>query len=109
MNRPFRLAFALCAALVAAACSGDTTGDACTETTDCQTGQTCYTDLPQGYCSKGCTDEGTDRACGSGTVCSQTATRMLCAVTCEGNDDCRTGYACLAVAGSSLKSCQPRR
>ncbi len=108
MNRPLALAFALFAVLTTAACSGDTTGEACTETADCQKGQTCYTDLRDGFCSRGCTDEGTDRACGSGTVCSQSGERLFCAPTCEETADCRTGYACLEVRGTTVKTCRPR-
>lgn len=108
MNRPFALVLTVVAALSLAGCSGDTTGEACTETADCQTGQTCYTDLPEGYCSKGCTNEGTDRGCGSGSVCSQSEDRLLCAKTCEEHTDCREGYSCLGVSGSNVKSCRPQ-
>ena len=94
--------------LALSACSPDTTGDACTQNDDCQTGQTCYTDFPDGYCTKGCTNAGTDKACGAGTVCSPSGERMLCALICKEQDDCRDGYECNGVPGTELKSCRPK-
>jgi hypothetical protein len=108
MFRPAASLLLFCAALSLTACSADTTGADCAESADCQAGQTCYTDFPGGYCAKGCTTEGADKACGTGSVCSRSGERLLCAATCETKADCREGYECNGVTGSNLKSCRPK-
>lgn len=98
--------------LVAVAC-GPTSrvGQPCTVKADCEGGQSCYTSLPGGFCSKGCTFQGaTVSECPNGTVCTQlgTGNQQICAPVCDDAADCRAEYDCKAVTGSASSACQPR-
>ena len=74
-----RTVFAAFALLALAACGGTSVGQACTQDSDCDNAQTCYTDLPGGFCSKGCGLAGSEQDCPSGTVCSPHSNILLCA------------------------------
>lgn len=90
------------------ACGSSSVGDACQVNDDCDNGQTCYADRPEGYCSKGCLNEGTDRACPGGSVCAMNAGLLLCSATCETDENCRAGYVCATVANTTQKACRPQ-
>lgn len=90
------------------ACGGTSVGNECTETANCDSGQTCYTQLPGGYCSKGCSVEGSTTECPGGTVCSNHSNILLCAPTCQTKEDCRADYECNGLSGSEEKSCRPK-
>ncbi|HZA15151.1 MAG TPA: hypothetical protein VE618_11660 [Myxococcaceae bacterium] len=95
------------AAMFLSAC-GTSTGGACTESGDCGGGQTCFADMPGGYCSKECTNEGQSDECPGGSTCATSGTRKLCAVNCQTQADCRTEYECNGVTGSAAKVCRPK-
>jgi hypothetical protein len=101
MTRLLLAAFALC--LIA--CGQTSVGDTCTQDSDCDRGQTCYTTAPGGYCSKGCNVSGATTECPANTVCAQHNTQLLCSRTCQVQGDCREGYECNGVTNSSLKAC----
>lgn len=96
------------AVLTLSACGGTAVGRACTADADCDAGQICYTSLPGGFCSKGCSESGSTTECPGGTVCSTHSTQLLCAPTCQVKTDCRTDYECNGVSGSNVKSCRPK-
>lgn len=105
-----RLAAALffVSALTLTACGESAVGRACTTVDDCDNGQTCFTDVPGGYCSSTCQQEGTDEECPGGSVCASHSSRLLCSKLCETKEDCRADYECNGVSGSSLKACRPK-
>lgn len=107
-RRLWGLGFSLCAALLFA-CAGTSVGDACDGDDDCDSGQTCYTDLPGGYCTKGCTVEGKTDECPRGSVCAVSGQHQLCAVECQTQADCRADYECNGVTGTNLKVCRPKQ
>jgi hypothetical protein len=92
-------------ALALAGCGVSSVGRACTLDVDCDRGQTCYTDAPGGYCTKGCDAEGTSKDCPGGTLCAPHPGRLLCSNPCQADGDCRTNYVCSAVTGSEQKAC----
>lgn len=106
MNRP--LVVVALAALFAAGCGGSSVGRPCTTDSDCDTGQTCYTDVPGGYCSRGCSAEGSTTDCPGGTVCALHSTRLLCSAVCQQQSDCRTEYECNGLSGAEVKACRPK-
>lgn len=91
-----------------AACAGPSVGRACTQRSDCETGQECYTQAPGGFCSKGCSAEGSLAECPGDTVCTQNAGLLLCAPICTDQGACRPEYECVGVANSSHKACRPK-
>lgn len=98
-------ALALCALW---ACGGSSIGQPCTVNDDCDNGQTCFTSAPGGYCSKGCSIEGSNADCPGGSVCAQNAELLLCSNTCQSQGDCRADYECNGVTGSDAKACRPK-
>lgn len=89
-------------------------GDACTDQSDCAGGQwgTCLDSArgaPGGYCLLAC---GSGQAtCPSGSECVflQTADGdfEICLDSCFSGSDCRSGYQCKLVGGSSANVCWP--
>jgi hypothetical protein len=93
--------------VMAAGC-GPTMGDPCTSEKDCA-GQLCLnrTQLPGGYCSKGCTVTDAN-TCPAGSTCFANGADVnvpSCFRTCIRNEDCRTGYTCQNVVGSAAPIC----
>jgi hypothetical protein len=78
-------------------------GDACTATSDCESGLYCSTDDPGGQCLKTCATAGD---CPSGRVCTD---EMKCYKSCTMASDCtRSGYACvdaMTVTSMATKTC----
>lgn len=75
-------------------------GADCDSAADCAEDLSCEPDLPGGYCTK--TDCG---SCPDGAACVEQDGASRCMDRCEQTRDCRIGYVCDAVAGSSV--CQP--
>lgn len=98
------------AAFVLSACGGlNTLGAACTTDTECTKGQTCQTDLPQGFCGAGCSTQGSAVGCPAGSVCAyQGGTRLLCSPICTQDSECRENYRCAGVIGGTLAACTPK-
>ena len=94
-------------------CQGNTVGVGCTSDSECDRGQSCFTNgFPGGYCTKGCTHEGTTTECPNGTICARTSvlssSTLFCGIWCKGDGECRGGqYTCAATAGSEQKACAP--
>jgi hypothetical protein len=97
--RHFRLLPVIALLSLAAACKPEI-GDECELSTDCSaTGdRLCDTTQPAGYCTIFNCEPG---SCPEEAVCigfnmeSARFFRSFCMRTCEGNDDCRTGYECV--------------
>ena len=112
--RPTLWMFSFAAALALLACADPRAaklGIACTANADCAEGQTCQTGAPMGYCTQPCQTAGSTSECPSGGLCTDVtlggATMRICARICQNQSDCRTGYQCNGVSGSSVKSCRP--
>jgi hypothetical protein len=90
--------------------SGASIGSPCTVNGDCNSGQYCNTAVAGGYCTRGCTFEGTQiKECPQGSVCTSFGTNALvCTAICNGAGDCRDGFECNGTSGSSTKSCKPK-
>lgn len=103
MTRSF---FAL-ALLTLAAC-GPVLGLPCKTRADCGASMSCYP-TTDGFCSHGCTAEGVDFDCPSGTICTYFGTsNLVCSLPCKVDSDCRSGYECAPVQNSSnLYACRP--
>lgn len=107
MKRALLPLFAV-ACLAGSACGKSSVGNPCTVSTDCDPGQTCLTSAPGGYCSKGCSAEGTSVDCPGGTVCASFAGALMCSAVCQQQSDCRAEYECNGLTGSSVKACRPK-
>jgi hypothetical protein len=107
MRRANVLFLAAVAAAILTACGGSSVGRSCSADGDCDNGQTCFLDMPGGYCSKGCTIEGLADECPGGSICASSGTRLLCAAECRNQDHCRADYECNGLTGSSVKVCRP--
>ncbi|MFL5318519.1 MAG: hypothetical protein ACJ790_02610 [Myxococcaceae bacterium] len=94
--------------LLAAGCGGTDVGHSCTTNSDCSNGLSCNTNQPGGYCTKGCSVEGSGTECPGGSVCSSQGGGLLCALVCQGQNDCRAEYECNGVSGSDQKTCRPK-
>ncbi|HYX92998.1 MAG TPA: hypothetical protein VE782_15635 [Myxococcaceae bacterium] len=108
MQRANLIFLAAITAAVLSACGGSSIGRTCTQNGDCDNGQTCFLDMPGGYCSKECTIEGQSDECPGGSLCATTGTRRLCSDVCTVQSDCRAEYECNGVTGSSAKVCRPK-
>ena len=70
----------------------------------------CVTELPDGYCSRACSD---NAECGEKARCTGVFQRTdpICAATCSGDTDCRDGYRCSlrapTVDGTEARFCLP--
>lgn len=102
-----RIALAV-APLVLLACGGPNVGRACTLSADCDRGQECYTQAPAGFCSKGCSAEGSFAECPGDSICAQNSGLLLCAPICREQGDCRPEYECVGVANNAQKACRPK-
>jgi hypothetical protein len=87
----------LAAGLLALTGCGAIVGDSCEVDTDCGTGLSCDTTLPDGYCTLGdcarfgCSDEG---------VCVRfDAYTSFCMAPCTSAGDCRDDYECIGGQG----------
>ncbi|MBX5481835.1 MAG: hypothetical protein IRZ16_08350 [Myxococcaceae bacterium] len=103
-----RVMAALWAAVLLGACGSVNVGQPCETNDDCAPSLSCYTDRPGGYCTKGCSEPGSDKECPGGTVCAMNGGQSLCSVTCEEQADCRDGYQCNGVPDSTVKVCAPK-
>ncbi len=99
---------ALFFALFLSACGSSSVGRPCTVDTDCDNGQTCLTSAPNGYCTRGCSLEGSATDCPGGTICADHGGRLYCSQPCQTQTDCRAEYECNGVTGSSHKVCRPK-
>lgn len=106
MKRPL----AALAFLFLIACGGGTNvGSPCTVNGDCNVGQYCNTATPGGFCTRGCTFEGTQlNECPGGSICTNVGSSLVCAPICTGATGCRDQYECNGTTGSSVKSCRPK-
>lgn len=95
-------------ALFSFGCGTTSTGLECTVNLDCDDGQTCYTAAPGGYCTSGCSVEGSDEDCPEQTVCASTTFGLVCARLCSAQSDCREAYECNGVSRSDAKVCRPK-
>ena len=91
-------------------CSDDreSVGDACSEGT-CSSGLECRLDLPGGFCAQSCDVEGAQGGCPFETLCARQFEALLCSPVCDSQSDCREGYACDGVSGTSQKTCQVKQ
>lgn len=102
------LAIAGVLVVVTACGSGSSAGKPCTVRTDCDPGESCFTDSPGGFCSKGCAQEGETTDCPNGTVCTYVGgTDLVCSPTCTTAGDCREQYTCGSVINTTTKACKP--
>jgi len=104
MKRALLLALAA-SSLAFSACGSNTVGRSCTKTSECDPGQTCYTDAPGGTCTKGCSAEGTAKDCPGDSLCAESLGLLLCASVCQDDGQCRADYKCTPVAGSTRSAC----
>jgi hypothetical protein len=106
MNKALLLAVP---ALLWSACTVNSTGWNCTVDTDCEMGQTCYTNFPGGFCTRGCTSPGEINECGGSTICTESADglQIFCSVYCT-STDCREGYECAPIVNSTHSACRPK-
>ncbi|MBE2249496.1 MAG: hypothetical protein IAE78_08090 [Myxococcus sp.] len=101
-----------------------TAGQACTTRSDCPPSYSCFqkqagdtTEIPGGFCSRGCIAEADTRECPGGTVCTVFGGgNLVCSPECTANAQCRDGYECADVAmgstavgnqGGAKKTCRP--
>lgn len=103
-----RLIFGLIATAFLAACGETNVGQSCTVNEDCDPGLSCYTDRPGGYCTKGCSEVGSDKECPGGSLCATNGGQVLCSPECKEQSDCRENYQCNGVSGSNMKVCAPK-
>ena len=81
----------------------NTVGADCQRDADCGGETFCATNMPGGYCSYDCTRGN----CPTGSQCLtfDRGESAFCYETCTSSRDCRPGYACFAVTGSSQGFC----
>lgn len=61
-----------------------------------------------GELGQACNDPGSEEACVDGAICTnENGDDGSCREICTGQKDCRKGYSCNGVSGTSTKSCQP--
>jgi hypothetical protein len=70
----------------------------------CDSGLTCITSAPGGYCTKACAS---NSDCGQGAYCCQLQDEQgqkqtLCLDACNSNTDCRAGYTCQGDPGATV-------
>lgn len=83
---------------------GAVDGSPCAADDECRGGACLTGDAwPEGYC----THPTCDPECDDGAACINSNVGNFCAVTCDSDDDCRSGYACGYETGSALKVCVP--
>lgn len=101
-------ALALAISLGLAACGSGGVGSHCSSNGDCHDGLTCYTGMPQGYCSEACAVTGVSTGCSQG-ICGSVAAvpHPICLAPCGTQLDCRVNYNCSGVGSSNTKACQP--
>lgn len=85
---------------------GSSIGDTCSVNGDCGDERVCRADFPGGYCTQGCTSEGDTASCPSDSICTAQFRSLVCMTRCKEHSDCREGYQCNGVTGTSIKSCQ---
>ena len=103
-------------------CGGDDSplpariGQACSATSACASGEMCLADQPGGLCVKACTESGSSRECGAGSICDTVnvtaadggvVDMVLCLADCQHDEDCRAGYSCNGVSSGTGKVCRP--
>ncbi|MHB8872807.1 MAG: hypothetical protein ACYC8T_03890 [Myxococcaceae bacterium] len=104
MTRALLLAL-MASSLALASCGGTSIGRPCTQDKDCEPGQTCYPNLAGGTCTKGCSAEGTARNCPGQTLCAVSVNLLLCSTECTEAGQCREGFGCTPVPGTSKSAC----
>lgn len=84
-------------------------GESCEKRDDCVPAQECLLNVPGGFCTRGCTEEGTTRDCPEGTICTFFGKSLLvCSPLCQSNGDCRVNYECVEAGGTTArKACRP--
>jgi hypothetical protein len=61
-----------------------------------------------GELGQACNDPGSEADCVDGAICTNEGSNdSSCREICKGQKDCRKGYTCNGVSGSTTKSCQP--
>jgi len=86
-----------------------TVGRTCEVNTQCQAPQYCETRIPGGYCTKPC-QKSVD--CPAQSACARIAfatgeSFLRCALTCQDNKDCRSGFFCYHPAKAWKQICIP--
>ncbi len=104
-----RLLLLLTSMLVTACSSYSLVGERCTESGDCEPGQSCFPLVDGGFCSKGCAQLGDTRECTTGSICTfMGGSSQVCSPVCKDGVVCPEGTTCKAVSGTSdQQSCQP--
>jgi hypothetical protein len=86
-------------ALVGLAACGHDIGDDCDDDTECPAGAYCDSTMPEGMCTKSPCRKG---ECPEDSVCiTFNNDESYCMASCENDDDCRDGYACIDEAAIS--------
>lgn len=90
------------------ACGPAAVGQKCTTNADCTDSNSCFNTVAGGFCSRGCTAQGTVRDCPDKTACAQVASNTLvCSNECTDDTQCNTALRCLPVVdGSTTKVCR---
>lgn len=98
----------------ATACgSVSTIGAPCTVNTECEYGQVCNSSGAGGFCTRGCTFDGSRGECPTGSTCTMSGsgigtTVLLCLPLCAGGSGCRDGYECVAAGSTKITACKPK-
>ena len=89
-------------------CGSHEIGRFCAKTADCSPSYTCFTDVKDGFCSRGCTIEGSIEECPLGSICAPIGPNALvCSPTCNDAAECsHVELTCGALSGSTKKACR---
>ena len=99
MSKLWQVVVLLFLAALAAACE-PAIGDECSTATDCPSGSTCDTSVPDGYCLEVGCDDNSD--CPSEAVCVFFDNYLsYCLAKCDGDGDCRDGHVCRTDVGDA--------
>jgi hypothetical protein len=86
---------------VGAVCAADAGG--------CDNGLHCDTTADGGYCTTGCSTQGSTSECPEQAICDSFAGGpMECFRICTVQSDCRADQECNGLTGSSIKACKPK-
>jgi len=107
----FGAALCLATAVGPAACSGTppNVGATCTASEGCDPGLQCDATADGGYCTTGCSTQGSTSECPDQSVCDSFAGGPKeCFRICTVQADCRADQECNGLTGSTIKACKPK-